>query len=441
MFSSRYQQKGRWVWLLSAFFLLSGTAGADEGARRDSARLEAPAVSPTRKNASKGATEQTVDAVRWIAKRKQFTLRGVDYGVTGLPILYLSGNTGWNYGARLQWADYSRRPYRYKLTLHVLRSTNGRSDTYLRVKVPRISGTGFGMVMLISNKRDIRARYYGRGNDSELESDFLDPSSDRFIDEDYYYYILKEPRFIFNLLRHIWGPIATSVGLGLERTDVSPRGEKAFYLDKGTPDGVKDGVTGFIGATLSWDSRDDDAIPRRGTFHEWSYETSRNSFLGLFFEEIDFQRYTFTDIRYFPLTTRLNLAHRMVFEVLSGSVPLTAYGEIGGRKRIKGLGGGDSLRGFDTQRFTDNVRFFSNTELRYWLRDMRFFRQYLELHGVLFVDTGRVWPELEELTLRDMHFTTGAGLRIYWNADFVIRLGIGISSEQIYMPLKYRNLF
>lgn len=391
--------------------------------------------------APKAATEQTVGAVRWLAKRRQFTLGGVPYGLTGLPIFYYSGSTGWNYGARVQWSDYQRLPYRYKLTLHALHSTQERSDTYFRLKVPHLSDTGFGVILLVGDKRDIRARYYGRGNDSEYVKGFTDPQSPRFKDENYYYYVLREPRFILSLLRHLWGPFSTSIVLGVESTDVSPRGQTSFYLEEGTPDGVRDGVIGFVGATLSWDSRDDDTIPKQGAFHEWSYETSRNSVLGFFFEEIDFQRYTFTDARYYPLTQRLNLAHRMVFEVLRGSVPLYAYGEIGGQKRIKGLGGGDSLRGFDTQRFTDNVRFFTNTELRYHLRSLHIYRQYLELHGALYVDTGRVWSDLDALTLRNLHFTGGMGLRIYWNADFVIRLGIGFSPEQTYTPIKYRNVF
>ena len=47
------------------------------------------------------ATENTVGAVRWLSKRRQFTLADVPYGVTGLPFAYLSPNTGWNVGMRL----------------------------------------------------------------------------------------------------------------------------------------------------------------------------------------------------------------------------------------------------------------------------------------------------------------------------------------------------
>ncbi len=386
------------------------------------------------------ATGQTVEVVRWMSKRRQFTWKGVDYGVTGLPILYFSPNTGWNYGARLHWLDYSGRPYHYKLTLHWLRSTEGKYDYAFRMRVPRISGTEFGLILLVKTKRGIRARYYGLGNDSDNIRAYTDPQSPQFRDENYYHYILEKPRFIFSLLRQIYGPVSTSIGLGLERTDVSRRGQHSKYVDE-APGGAIDGFTGFVTLTLQWDTRDDDNIARQGVFHEWSYETSRNSLVGLFFEEIDFRRYTFTDVRYYRLSERLNLAHRTVFEALNGSVPLYAYGEIGGSRRVKGLGGGETLRGFDTQRFVDDVRFFNNAELRYHLYTMRFFRQYLEWHGIGFVDTGRVWPDLDQMSLGDLHVTGGAGLRLYWNSDFVIRLGLGVSSEQVCVGMKYRNIF
>ena len=387
------------------------------------------------------ATEQTVDAVRWMARRRQFNFRGVSYGFTGLPVFYFSPNTGWNYGTRLQWADYSRRPYRYKVTFKLLNSSKGRVSSFVRVKVPRISGTGFGVVVLAKIRRDLRTRFYGLGNDSQFEEEFTDPKSKRYKDENYYYYVLENPRFLFRLMREISGPASFTVAIGLEQTDVDPRSETSFLKDAGTPDGVKDGVTGFVGASLQWDSRDDEAIARQGVFHEWSYETSRSSVLAFLFEQIDFQRYTFTDARYYPLTERLNFANRAVFEVLTGSVPLYAYGEIGGSRRIKGLGGSDSLRGYDRQRFTDDVRLFTNTELRYHLLSRRLFKQYLEWHAVLFADSGRVWPDVGDLSIHAIHMTSGAGLRLYWNSDFVIRSDFGFSSEQSSVGLKYRNAF
>jgi hypothetical protein len=81
------------------------------------------------------ATEGTVDAVKWMAKRKQVFFNGNPYGVTGLPVAYYSPGSGWNYGLRLQIADYGRRPYRYKLTVHSVSSTEGKRNIYVRLNV------------------------------------------------------------------------------------------------------------------------------------------------------------------------------------------------------------------------------------------------------------------------------------------------------------------
>jgi hypothetical protein len=232
-------------------FLLQGMAAA-EHAQKDSLQ-EGSELPQALVRAPLTATEQTVGAVRWMAKRRQFTLRGTPYGVTGLPFVFYSPNTGWNYGTRLHWADYRRRPYRYKLTLHVQKSSAGKVKNRLRLKVPRISGTGFGLRLEASLERNLRTRYYGLGNDSVNDKSLLDRKSPDYKDENYYHYILKEdPRLILSLLRHIYGPVSMSTGLGLERTDVDPLGRKAFYLDQGTPDGVKDGFTGFLSLTLEW---------------------------------------------------------------------------------------------------------------------------------------------------------------------------------------------
>jgi len=384
------------------------------------------------------ATGQTA---RWVSKRRQFNLLGVPYGFTGLPIVFPSANTGFNYGFKVNWVDYRRKPYRYKVTVYWVQSTEGRYTYAVRLKVPRISGTGFGLRLQASSLNDIRARYYGLSNDSVNNQDFLDPDHADFRDENYYYYVLNLPRFIFSLLRHIHGPVAMSAGFGLEKTDVDPRGIRSFYQEEERGDLIIDGVTGFLSATLYYDTRDDPTIPKSGTFHEWSYETSRNSVLGLFFEEIDFQRYTVTDARYIPLSPRLNLAHRTIFEALKGSVPLYAYGELGGSRRQKGVGGSSSLRGFDRQRFTDNIRLFTNTELRYQLQKTRAFRQYLEWHAVAFLDAGEVAPGVADLTAGRLHWTGGFGLRLYWNADFVIRTDVAFSSEQTGLLLKYSNVF
>lgn len=194
---------------------------------------------------------------------------------------------------------------------------------------------------------------------------------------------------------------------------------------------------------LRWDTRDDETIPQQGTLHEWSYELAHGSPVDQdLFNAIAFHRFTVTDLRYFALSERADLASRMVFEALEGKPPVDVYGDIGGiRRRVSGLGGDETLRGFRPYRFVDKVRYFSNTELRYRLYSQRLFKQYLEWHGVAFVDLGRVWPSLSALTPRGMHLTGGGGVRVYWNMDFVVRLETAISAEQTFVGVQLGNVF
>ena len=76
------------------------------------------------------------------------------------------------------------------------------------------------------------------------------------------------------------------------------------------------------------------------------------------------------------------------------------YAEVGSSfERVDGLGGNNSLRGFNLHRFMDDVRFLSNSELRYKLRTIRVLGQLVELNAVSFVDVGRVWTDLDAFTL------------------------------------------
>ena len=50
-------------------------------------------------------------------------------------------------------------------------------------------------------------------------------------------------------------------------------------------------------------------------------------------------------------------------------------------------------------------------------------------------------PGFSDLHPLDTHLSIGWGLRTYWNEDFVVRADLGVSEEQLYTILKYRNIF
>jgi hypothetical protein len=72
---------------------------------------------------------------------------------------------------------------------------------------------------------------------------------------------------------------------------------------------------------------------------------------------------------------------------------------------------------------------------------MWFFRQYLEWYGVGYFDVGRVWPDLKEVGVGGMHWSSGGAMRLSWNKDFVIRFGVGYSVEQVDIFFNLGNAF
>lgn len=370
------------------------------------------------------------DWAQWLSKRRQFSYRDVPYGLTGLPVAYFSRTSGWNYGGRVKLTDYRRRPFRYKIILNWVQSERERSDYFFRLQVPRIAGTGWGLRLQLDFSKGLR-QYYGLGNDTHFDKRFIDPGHPLYRDENYYLYSLRKPRLLFSLLRELRKSVLLAVGFGVKHVEITQPGAASLLFEQ-RPHGLQGGLSGLAGLMLRWDTRDDEIIPRRGVLHEWSYEISRDASLKKFLlGATDFRRYTFTDIRFFSLGRRVILANRAVFEIVEGDVPIDVYGDLGSiRRRVAGLGGDETLRGYNTQRFIDDVRFCSNTELRCALHSHRLFRQYLEWNGIAFVDLGRVWPDLESLTLEGMRLTGGAGVRLYWDEDFAVNAEVRFSAER-----------
>lgn len=385
---------------------------------------------------------QTVDRARYLVKRKQFSWRGVPYGFTGIPLVFFNPNRNWNLGGRIHLADYSRRaPYRYKLKLQWNRPFEGKAGYLARFTMPRFRDTDWGLDLQAGFNFGF-GRYYGVGNEQPYVAEFVDSDSPAFKSRYYYHYILERPRITVGLSRQIRHPISVAVALGGKWSRLRRRDRESLLFDEQSQVG-RERKNGMLGVRLTWDTRDDEIVPRRGVLHEWSYETSRGALLGFLFDELDLDRFTFIDARFFSLSERMVLGNRLVFEVLSGSEkPVDELGEIGNsRIRFKGLGGISTLRGFDSQRFVDDVRFLGNTEMRYWIASGQWFGQYLEWHGVAFIDMGRVWSDLGSVEIKGVHASGGAGLRLIWDSDFVIRLESGFSSERSFWGLQLRNTF
>jgi len=108
-----------------------------------------------------------------------------------------------------------------------------------------------------------------------------------------------------------------------------------------------------------------------------------------------------------------SLATRLHFETVSGSLDDVAF------TQLPQLGGKMLLRGYPADRFRDRVAIAGSTEY-FW--DVSSF-----LLASLFVDAGRVYSGLDELTFDDMRLGYGASLQLVDHRSFLA--GVSVASS------------
>jgi outer membrane translocation and assembly module TamA len=106
------------------------------------------------------------------------------------------------------------------------------------------------------------------------------------------------------------------------------------------------------------------------------------------------------------------------------------------------LGGGKTLRGYHTGRFSDKDSALATLEYRFpvWRHPSPI--QTYQIDGRIFMDAGRVFSDIfDEFTLKNMKLCGGFGLRLSSEEDFVFRLEIAKSSEQWDVMFKQEVVF
>lgn len=106
------------------------------------------------------------------------------------------------------------------------------------------------------------------------------------------------------------------------------------------------------------------------------------------------------------------------------------------------LGGGETLRGYSTGRFCDKDLALATLEYRFPVWRHPSPAETYQIDGRIFVDMGRVFNDIfDEFTFKDVKPCGGFGLRFASEEDFVFRLEIAKSSEQLSVMFKQNAVF
>jgi len=362
------------------------------------------------------------------------------WGWGGVPAINYNADEGFGYGAILDIFNYSKggyAPYYLKINNQVFFTTGGKQDHAIFFDSPYILGKGMRITGRIRYKNEKYFPYYGLGNDSQYDADFIATDDDgNSLDTLHgkHYYTLKSEQIIFYTnvqkalkYREDGRPLISALGgFGLYRIHSGQNyneGIKTKFvedIETGilTKSDSEDSFNDFLKFGLVYDSRDNEPAPNSGVWTDIVGEW----YTGLIGSDNQFLRLTLTDRRYFTLFKNMVFANRLLVENIFGKAPFQLFYQMGSSFRIdEGVGGYRSIRGALKNRYGGSAKFLMNTELRYRFYEFQFAKQDFALTANTFFDFGRVWHDTDsEGGLKNLHSGEGLGLHIAWNENFIV---------------------
>ena len=203
--------------------------------------------------------------------------------------------------------------------------------------------------------------------------------------------------------------------------------EAAYELISGQlPAEIQEGLTNSFRPILIYDTRDDRFNPTEGWYANASIQNA-GGFLGGDYTyrkyDLDLRTYLSTDI--FDDEDERDDT-RITSTINDGVLAMRAVGGFGDRElpsfaqyEIGGLG---TVRGYDYKEFAGDSNLIFNVEYRFPLAD--------NLQGVVFADWGNAWSFGESISIADLKFGTGVGIR-FDTAIGPISIDYGIGEDQV----------
>ena len=351
--------------------------------------------------------------------------------VGGLPAINFDADEGFGYGVLAEIYQYGQRgaaPYEWSLQPKVFLTTEGRRDLTVFVDAPDLLQGGWRLDAFLGSERQIATPYYGVGNatpyDPDLEAE--DGPNPR-----YYRFGRTRASATFNLQKPIGDTrLRWLFGGGLVRTELEavPEGLGTTLFQQDVGGALEADWTNYLRAGLVWDSRDRQTGPTRGAWTEFIVQRVDRRFGA----DQEYTRWTLTDRRYVPLSSRLVFAHRVLVQGVSEGTPVYDLSRVQTSfKQDEGLGGSRSVRGVSKNRFSGRGMLIWNSELRLRTADFDMIGRSFHLTLSAFLDQGRVWEENIAVGefLSDLHRGYGGGVRVGMGENFTVAFDVGSSAE------------
>jgi hypothetical protein len=381
--------------------------------------------------------------------------------VTGIPDLSSDPINGFGAGAegsiffngKRSDSTFAYTPYKSCINLGVFYTTHHQYEIFGQLDAPYIFGTQWRLRMDAAFEVNPNVLYFGN-TEKTLEPLSYYPNNDStrlpVTNASYsnYEHSLTGPRSFYNTYlekEYVFNAsVERSFFEGRVRTLI---GGEISNMSNTTPlnnysllhtDYIQNKIKGYGTTFLTfahfgiiYDTRDLEPDPSRGTVFEITDELSLKA-LGssLNFNKI-FVHFNYYKKLFPGIFKKVVLAYRLASGYTMGDAPFFEYRhEWSSGEHVEGLGGGTTLRGYKQARFLGRVMSFSNLELRCRFAQFKMLKQHFALSAVPFVDVGAVYDNLNNLyKTQNIRYSEGAGLRIAWNVNTILRFDYAVSKE------------
>ncbi len=407
--------------------------------------------------------------------------------VTGLPLAAYGTDIGLGGGARVYYywnghrgdPRFGATPYLHRLYFQTFGTTRGIQFHALDYDAPRILGSRFRVRAQAFFARNTNSNYFGFGDaglaplrfpGSDLTFDsYADYSGAQRVAEDgttwakYDQFDLVRPVLVASLERLFVGDrLRVMAGVGItyagiddytgEMVDaVDPAGGDTTAMmettrlradcDAGLLIGCDGGRDNLLRLGVSYDTRDFEPDPNSGVFVDAGLDLGTVA-LG---SEFDYARLMVAARGYvspLPRLADLVLAARVLGQVQTDSTPFFEMNTLPFTEDPRtGLGGQRTLRGFRQDRFVGPVMALANAEVRWTFAHARLWRQNFAFIVTPFVDAGRAFDELGDLSLRGWRAAFGGALRVSWNQATIVTIDYGVSDEDRGLYINFGHNF
>ena len=376
------------------------------------------------------------------------------WGFGGLPAVNFNTDNGLGVGAlgTLYRYDGTTSPYRIATTFLVFFTTRGTQNHRIDVDALKLAG---GRLRLTTRAMlDVTRvnNFCGFGRDvtcdpavAEAEADargLVGAARDGFVRR-YYLYSYVRPNLTLNA-RYRVGDLSrdakTEVFGGYRAIYHTPGTLTTQEVDPGTliDQAIDAGQRekGFLSVVQvggMYDTRDFESAPNRGVWVEASVRAA-HAVTG---SQFDVFGYNLTGRFYVTLTPGLVYASRTALDGIWGDVPIREMAEMGGSVIYFFGGGLHAGRGLRERRLLGRVKGLTQHELRWTFVDTK--GVDLTLLGF----TGLLGVAEDHTQIEDFArpaATFGAGLRVAFGDNFIVRADVGFSQVEGFRPPVYLDI-